>query len=66
MNNTDLISYLKANIGQPLSSDLAADIMVLAGQIPTLIPFDVIERIQPEQCGEFTFPAKPLRTSSRK
>ena len=60
MNNTDLVAYLKANIGQPLSSDVAADIMVLAGQIPTLIAFDVIERIQPEQCGEFTFSRETL------
>lgn len=58
--NNDLFSYLKANIGQSLSSDLAADIMVIANQIPTLIPFDVIERIGPEQWGEFIFARETL------
>lgn len=53
--NTDLISILKSNIDQPLSPELAADIMLAADQIPTLVPFDVIERIRPEIYGEFTF-----------
>jgi hypothetical protein len=42
-------------MGYPLDPDLAADILVLADQIPTLVPFDVIERVKPEACGEFTF-----------
>lgn len=42
-------------MGTPLDPDLAADILVLAGQIPTLISFDAIERIKPEVSGEFTF-----------
>jgi len=53
--NDYLVSLLKANIGLPLSSDLAADIMLAADQIPTLVPFDVIERIKPGVSGEFTF-----------
>jgi len=44
-----LIDILKANIGNPITPELAADIMLAADQISTLIPFDVIERIKPEQ-----------------
>ena len=50
-----LIDILKANIGQSLTPELAADIMLAAQQIPTLIPFYDIDRIQPEQYREFTF-----------
>lgn len=50
-----LIDILKANIGQPLTPELAADIMLAAQQIPTLIPFDRIDQIKPEQYREFTF-----------
>jgi hypothetical protein len=53
--NANLISLLRANMGVQLDPNLAADIMVLADQIPTLVPFDVIDRIIPEVCGEFTF-----------
>lgn len=53
--NERLVSLLRANIGQPLSADLAADIVVLSDQIPSLIHFDVIEKIMPEIHGEFTF-----------
>lgn len=53
--NTDLISILKSNIDQPLSSELAADIMLAASQIPTFIPFDVIDKIQPDSYGNFMF-----------
>lgn len=53
--NCDLFSYLKAHIGQHISGDIAADIMVLANQMPTLIPEESISQITPEQYGEFTF-----------
>lgn len=58
--NNDLINYLRTHIGQPLTPDLAADIMVIASQIATLVPFDAIERIQPEQYGEFTFAVEKM------
>lgn len=53
--NEQLLSLLKANIGIPLTSDTAADICVLADQLPTLIHFDVIDKIQPEGYNGFTF-----------
>jgi len=53
--NANLISLLRANMGVQLDPNLAADIMVLADQIPTLVPFDVIDRIKPEASGEFAF-----------
>jgi N-acetylglutamate synthase-like GNAT family acetyltransferase len=51
----DLINYLRAHIGDPLNPDMAADIMVLAGKLPTLVPLDVIVGIEPQQYGEFVF-----------
>ena len=53
--NQILIDILKANIGKELSPDIAAHIMVAANQVPTLIPFNVFEKIKPEKHGEFTF-----------
>lgn len=53
--NQLLIDILRANIGQPMTPDLAADIMVAADQIPTLIPFNVFEKIKPESHGDLTF-----------
>jgi hypothetical protein len=53
--NASLISLLRANMGMPIDPDLAADILVLADQIPSLVPFDVIDRIKPAVCGEFAF-----------
>ncbi|SHL43264.1 hypothetical protein SAMN05216428_102390 [Nitrosospira sp. Nsp11] len=51
----DLVSLLKAHVGQTLTPELAADICMVANQIPSLIPFDVIERIKPAEYREFTF-----------
>jgi hypothetical protein len=53
--NTDLLAVLKSHLGRPLSPEICADILVLADQIPTLVSFDVIDRIKPEVSGEFTF-----------
>lgn len=53
--NNDLLSLLQSSIGHPLTPELAADICVLAHQLPTLVAFDRIDRIQPEIHGEFTF-----------
>jgi hypothetical protein len=55
MTNSDLIAYMRAHIGQPLSSEIAADICMLADRLPILVRADEIDRIQPEQYGEFTF-----------
>jgi N-acetylglutamate synthase-like GNAT family acetyltransferase len=56
----NLYEILKANIGQPLSPDLAADILLAADKVPTLIPHNVIERIKPMQCGEYTFSVEKM------
>lgn len=58
--NPDLITYLKSHIGQPLSPEIAADICMFADQISTLVNPEKIERIQPEQCGEFTFAVEKM------
>lgn len=51
---------MKAHIGIPLSPEICADIMLAADQIPTLVSFDVLDRIKPEQYGEFTFAHEKL------
>jgi len=58
--NNDLINYLRTHIGQSLSPDNAADIMVLADRIPSLVSPEEIERVQAEQCGEFTFAVEKI------
>lgn len=58
--NPNLISVLKANIGVPLNPDLAADIMLAASQVPTLVHLERIERINPEQYDEFTFAVEKI------
>jgi hypothetical protein len=55
MNNASLISILKAHIGAPLSPDLAADILLAADRLSTLVPADIIDKIRPEDCQGFTF-----------
>jgi GNAT superfamily N-acetyltransferase len=60
MSHSDLISLLKSNIGRSLTVDLAADICVLASQLPTLVRREQIERINPEQYGEFTFAVEKI------
>jgi hypothetical protein len=55
-----LIEILRSNMGAPLNPELAADILLAADQIPTLVPFDVLERIKPEQYGEFIFAHEKL------
>lgn len=47
MTNSRLLSILKSHIGLPLNAELAADIMLAADQVPTLVPFDVIEKVRP-------------------
>lgn len=55
-----LIAILRSNMGMPLNPELAADILLAADQIPTLVSFDVLDRIKPEQHGEFTFAHEKL------
>lgn len=58
--NHSLIEVLQTNMGVPLSPEIAADIMLAADQIQTLVPFDVLDRIKPAQYGEFTFSHEKL------
>jgi GNAT superfamily N-acetyltransferase len=55
-----LYEILKANIGQPLSPDLAADILVAADRVPTLVPLNVIDQVKPASCGDFTFSVEKM------
>jgi len=50
--NTQLIALLKANIGFPLTWDLAADICLEAGRLETLVSPGNIERTQPHIHGD--------------
>ena len=45
--NTQLIALLKANMGLPLTWDLAADIYVASGRIETLVNSSDIEQVKP-------------------
>ena len=58
--NAELVSLLKANIGVPLSPDLAAGICVAAGRIKTLVPAFEISRVKPECHGGYTFSLEPI------
>lgn len=53
--NAKLVSLLKANLGLPLSPELAADICLAADQIAALVPAADIAGIQSESHGGFTF-----------
>jgi hypothetical protein len=59
--NIELLNVLKANIGQPLTPETAADIIVLANRMPTVVSRDAIERIQPECCQGFTFAVERMK-----
>jgi GNAT superfamily N-acetyltransferase len=53
--NNELIDLLRSNIGMPLSAELAADIMLAADRIPTLVDCDAVNRVEPERYGDFVF-----------
>lgn len=53
--NTELIALLKANIGLPLSPELAADLCVAARRLEPLVQASTIEQIKPEHHEDFTF-----------
>ena len=53
--NTQLIALLKANMGLPLTWDLAADIYVAAGRLETLVNTSSIEQIKPMICDDVVF-----------
>lgn len=50
-----LIDILKSNIGKTLTSEIAADIMVAANQLSTLVHRETIARVKPADYQEFTF-----------
>jgi hypothetical protein len=54
MNNT-LVALLAANMGNVLSSDLAADICVAAECLDRLVPMENIALIMPEKYEDFVF-----------
>ncbi len=53
--NTELVSLLHANLGAPLSSELAADICVAASRLDRLVEPDALERIRPVNHGSIIF-----------
>jgi N-acetylglutamate synthase-like GNAT family acetyltransferase len=53
--NQELLNILKAHIGIPLTPETAADIYVLANRLPTVVPFDALEKIRPADYQGFTF-----------
>lgn len=60
--NAELVSLLKANIGVPLSPDLAASICVAAGKMETLVPAFEISRVRPERDGRHVFSLERIET----
>ena len=61
--NQDLIRVLKANMGAPLSPEIAADIMLAANQLPALVSPTVLKRILPAQFGKFAFSRESIEGS---
>jgi GNAT superfamily N-acetyltransferase len=61
--NQDLIRVLKANMGAPLSPEIAADIMLAANQLPALVSPSVLKRILPAQFGKFAFSRESIEGS---
>jgi len=55
MMNTELISLLKANVGSTLTSDLAADICVVANRMETLAQLRDIAQIKPRYNAHLVF-----------
>ncbi|KIO48183.1 hypothetical protein [Nitrosospira sp. NpAV] len=60
MINNQLFAFLKANMGLPLTPELAAGICLAADQIPALIPLEAIGKIQPKDCQDFTFSVESI------
>lgn len=57
-----LINILKANIGRPLTPEVAADIYMLFGQLPTVVHASLINKIQPMECDGFTFAVERMES----
>jgi GNAT superfamily N-acetyltransferase len=60
MINNQLFAILKANMGLPLTPELAAGICLAADRIPALIPLDAIGKIQSKDCQGFTFSVESI------
>jgi N-acetylglutamate synthase-like GNAT family acetyltransferase len=58
--NKELLIFLKQNIGIPLTWQTASDIYVKATKVVELVPQAVIDKILPEQIGEYTFARERL------
>lgn len=57
-----LINILKANIGRPLTPEVAADIYMLFGQLPTVVHASLINKIQPMECDGCTFAVERMES----
>ena len=53
--NVELISMLRAHLGNPLSPDLAADICIAANAMERLAKAGALERIRPAKHEDFVF-----------
>jgi GNAT superfamily N-acetyltransferase len=60
--NPELVSLLKANIGVPLSPDLAASICVAAGEMQTLVPAFKISMVKPGRDERHVFSLERIET----
>lgn len=58
--NSDLFSYLCSNMGQPISAEIASDIMVYASQLSTLVHFDAIEKLPSGYHRDFLFAVEKI------
>lgn len=53
--NVELVKFLRDNLYEPLTTELAAKIYHLSTQVEELVSQAQLEQIKPEQHGEFTF-----------
>lgn len=60
MINNQLFAILKANMGLPLTPELAVGICLAADRIPALIPIDAVGKIQPKDYQGFTFSVESI------
>ncbi|MBA4141927.1 MAG: hypothetical protein H0X43_02750 [Nitrosospira sp.] len=62
--NTELILLLKANMGLPLSPELAADVCIAASRVEILLPDADFRRIKPERHDGFVFSLERMEAAA--